>query len=134
MVDSGSYTNIVGLWVVCNVHRCLLALINTKQLYFFMPPQRDNEKLYFCNCKRYCKGRATNVSRSTYQRHAPLRDSGLSDTFAMSLSNARTPDDLALSRGIHENTQIRAGMAGAPEINVCDSTSHYAIEQFTLTD
>lgn len=84
-----------------------------------MPPQRNNEKLYFCNCERYCKGRTTNVSRSTYQRHAPLRESGLSNTFAMSLSNARTLDDLARSGGIHAITQVRTGMVGAPEINVC---------------
>ena len=83
-----------------------------------MPPQRNNEKSYFCNCARYCKGRVTNVSRSTYQRHAPLRESGLPNTFAMSLSNARIPDDLALSGGIHESTQVRIGMVRAPEKKV----------------
>jgi hypothetical protein len=83
-----------------------------------MLPQRNNEKQYFCNCERYCKGRVTNVSRSTYQRHASLRESGLSNTFAMSLSNARMPDDLALSGGIHESTQVRIGMVGAPEKSV----------------
>lgn len=88
-----------------------------------MPPPSNNKKLYFCNCERYCNGRATNVSRSSYHRHAPLResgDSGLSSTFVMHISNARTPDDLrlALSGGIHESTEVRTGMVGAPEINV----------------
>jgi hypothetical protein len=33
-----------------------------------MPP-----KQWFCNCEKHCKGRTKEVSRSTYQRHAPFR-------------------------------------------------------------
>lgn len=30
-------------------------------------------KLYFCDCDVYCHSRRKQVSRSTYQRHAPYR-------------------------------------------------------------
>jgi hypothetical protein len=84
-----------------------------------MPPQRNNnpplegKKLYSCNCERYCKGRITNVSRSSYQRHAPFRKSSLSNAFITTVSNTTTPDTLALSGRIHESTQVSTGIAGA---------------------
>jgi hypothetical protein len=39
-----------------------------------MPP-----KQWFCNCEKHCKGRTKEVSRSTYQRHAPLRNPAFLD-------------------------------------------------------
>ena len=34
-------------------------------------------KLYLCDCSRFCKGRRTEVSRSTYQRHASFRQADM---------------------------------------------------------
>ena len=39
-------------------------------------------KKHYCGCSQYCKGRRTEVHRSTYQRHAPVRRADLEKSFA----------------------------------------------------
>ena len=39
-------------------------------------------KKYFCDCSQYCKSQQTEVHRSTYQRHAPVRQADLEKRLA----------------------------------------------------
>lgn len=48
-------------------------------------------KQYFCDCSRYCKGRRVQVSRPTYQRHAPFRQADVEK----GLANFRKDDHLS---------------------------------------
>jgi hypothetical protein len=60
-------------------HRCqhISAIHDIKTLYVSYGRQcilcNNMPKQYFCDCKKCCKGRLKEVSRSTYQRHASFQ-------------------------------------------------------------
>jgi hypothetical protein len=43
-----------------------------------------SKNTYTCTCAHFCKGYKTGLSRATYYRHAPYRDSPQSSTFSAS--------------------------------------------------
>jgi hypothetical protein len=75
-------------------------------------------KQYFCDCSRYCKSRRLQVSRPTYQRHAPFRQIDVDKRLARSRR-----DNHGQSNGIDiEQPRITVGTAGR-HCGVSDDTT-----------
>ena len=73
-------------------------------------------KRYYCDCSRYCKSRQVQVSRPTYQRHAPFRQADMEKRLACfrtdaHLSTVGTLQVTGQSNGIHQ--QLGGPMNGA---------------------
>lgn len=79
-------------------------------------PGPDSGKTFTCTCTRFCKGYKTGLSRATYYRHAPYRDSlpEFSASFQAFLQNSSAPgpstgSNLAVDE--HEDSQDDNGVS-----------------------
>ena len=81
-------------------------------------PIRPRKK-HYCDCSQHCKGRQTEVHRSTYQRHALVRQADLEKR----LARYRTPrdvDDSSISAGpsLEEGGANRAPQTQESQMNL----------------
>ena len=83
-------------------------------------------KKHYCDCSQYCKGRRTEVHRSTYQRHARFRQADLEKQLAR---YRRDRSSLSLleegSTNRASGTQERMGMMEIRQPQVRPQISEY---------
>ena len=88
-----------------------LSLFGSVNFCLTMISPRPTGKKRYCDCSQYCKGRRTEVHRSTYQRHAPVRQADLETRLARYRRDTIDKSSLSAGTSLEGRSTNRASRA-----------------------